>query len=70
MAYTITKTNGDTLTTVPDTETNTDYGIALVGRNYSGYGIYLNDNFVSLMENFAKSTTGNNPLQVNPAQSH
>jgi len=62
MAYTITKTNGDTLTTVPDTETNTDYGITLVGRNYSGYGIYLNDNFVSLMENFAKSTAPAQPL--------
>lgn len=63
MAYTITKTNGDTLTTVPDTETNTDYGITLVGRNYSGYGIYLNDNFVSLMENFAKSTAPAQPLE-------
>jgi hypothetical protein len=63
MAYTITKSNGDTLTTVPDTETNTDYGITLVGRNYSGYGIYLNDNFVSLMENFAKSTAPAQPLE-------
>ena len=63
MAYTITKTNGDTLTTVPDTETNTDYGITLVGRNYSGYGIYLNDNFVSLMENFARSTAPAQPLE-------
>lgn len=63
MAYTIVKTNGDTLTTVPDTETNTDYGITLVGRNYSGYGIYLNDNFVSLMENFAKSTAPAQPLE-------
>jgi hypothetical protein len=63
MAYTITKSNGDTLTTVPDTETNTDYGITLVGRNYSGYGIYLNDNFVSLMENFAKGTAPAQPLE-------
>ena len=49
MAYTITKTNGDTLVSVPDTELNTDYGINLVGRNYAGYGVYLNDNFVSLL---------------------
>lgn len=56
MAYTITKTNGDVLTTVPDTELNTEYGITLVGRNYSGYGLYLNDNFVRLIENFADAT--------------
>ena len=63
MAYTITKTNGDTLVTIPDTERNTDFGISLVGRNYSGYGVYLNDNFVALMENFAKSTAPASPLE-------
>lgn len=63
MSYTITKTNGDTLVTVPDTELNTDYGITLVGRNYAGYGVYLNDNFVSLMENFSKGTAPADPLE-------
>jgi hypothetical protein len=63
MAYTITKTNGDTLVSVPETELNTDYGITLVGRNYAGYGIYLNDNFVSLMENFANPTAPAQPLE-------
>lgn len=63
MAYTITKTNGDTLVSVPETELNTDYGITLVGRNYAGYGIYLNDNFVSLMENFANPTAPAIPLE-------
>jgi len=63
MAYTITKTNGDTLVTVPETELNTDYGITLVGRNYAGYGIYLNDNFVSLMENFANPVAPAIPLE-------
>ena len=63
MAYTITKTNGDTLVVVPDTEKNTDYGITLVGRNYSGYGIYLNDNFISLLENFSKDTAPAQPLE-------
>ena len=62
MAYIITKTNGDSLVTVPDTEKNTDYGVTLVGRNYSGYGVYLNDNFVSLMENFANNTAPGAPL--------
>jgi hypothetical protein len=62
MAYIITKTNGDALVTVPDTEKNTDYGVTLVGRNYSGYGVFLNDNFVALMENFASSTAPVTPL--------
>lgn len=62
MAYIITKTNGDALVTVPDTEANTDYGVTFVGRNYSGYGIFLNDNFVALMENFANSTAPVTPL--------
>ena len=63
MAYIITKTNGDTLVTVPDTEKNTDYGVTLVGRNYSGYGVYLNDNFISLMENFANGISPAAPLE-------
>ena len=62
MAYIITKTNGDTLVTIPDTEKNTDYGITLIGRNYSGYGVFLNDNFVSLLENFAGGSAPTNPL--------
>ncbi len=62
MAYLITKTNGDTLVTVPDTEKNTDYGVTLVGRNYSGYGVFLNDNFIALMENFASGSAPATPL--------
>jgi len=62
MAYIITKTNGDALVTVPDTEKNTDYGVTLVGRNYSGYGVFLNDNFVALMENFASTNAPITPL--------
>jgi hypothetical protein len=48
---------------VPDTEKNTDFGITLVGRNFSGYGVFLNDNFISLMENFNKSTAPASPLE-------
>ena len=62
MAYNIQKTDNTTLITVNDTELNNDFGITLVGRNYSGYGVYLNDNFVRLMENFAKSSPPLRPL--------
>jgi hypothetical protein len=63
MAYTIQKTDGTTLISVPDTEKNTNYGVTLIGRNYSGYGVFLNDNFVSLMENFNKTTPPAQPLE-------
>lgn len=62
MAYNIQKTDNTTLIAVNDTELNNDFGITLVGRNYSGYGVYLNDNFVRLMENFAKSSPPARPL--------
>lgn len=63
MSYTITKTNGDTLITIPDTELNNSFGLYLVGRNYAGYGIYLNDNFVTLLENSANDTAPGSPLE-------
>ena len=63
MAYIITKTDGTTLVTVPDTQSNTDYGITLVGRNYSGYGVFVNDNFVALLENFNKNVPPSSPLE-------
>ena len=63
MAYTIQKTDGTTLVSVPDTEKNTNYGVTFIGKNYSGYGVFLNENFVSLMENFRKSTPPAQPLE-------
>ena len=63
MSYTLTKTDGTTLVTIPDTEINTSYGLTLIGRNYSGYGTFLNDNFISLMENFSNSTPPALPLE-------
>ena len=63
MTYIITKTDGTTLVSIPDTQKNTDYGITLIGQNYSGYGVFLNDNFVSLLENFNKSTPPANVVE-------
>ena len=65
MPYNITKTDNTTLITVNDTELNNDFGVTLVGRNYSGYGVFLNDNFVRLMENFAN---GSPPIRPIPGQ--
>ena len=55
MSYPINKTNGDLLTTILDGTTNTDTGLTLIGRNYTGYGEAQNENFVKLLENFANS---------------
>jgi hypothetical protein len=63
MTYTINKTDGSTLTQLVDGELNqTTTDLTLVGRNTSGYGQYINDNFVWLLENFANVTPPNNPI--------
>ena len=53
MSYTINKTDGNVLITLLDGTTNSDTGLTLIGRNYTGYGQVQNDNFVRLLENFA-----------------
>ena len=64
MAYTIVKSNGQVLTTIPDGTINTSStSVGLPGRNYAGYGQYLDTNFVHMMENFADTAPPANPLQ-------
>jgi hypothetical protein len=64
MAYTIVKSNGQVLTTIPDGTINTtSTSIGLPGRNYAGYGQTLDTNFVWQLENFAGPTPPANPLQ-------
>lgn len=63
MAYIINKTDGSLLTEIVDTAIDqiaTD--LTLIGKNVSGYGEYINENFVRLLENFAAETAPNNPL--------
>ena len=53
MAYTIVKSDGNVLTTIPDGTINTtSTSLGLPGRNYAGYGQALDTNFVHLTENF------------------
>jgi hypothetical protein len=64
MAYTIVKTNGTVLTTIPDGTINTtSTSLGLPGRNFAGYGQSLDTNFVHMMENFANVSPPPNPLQ-------
>jgi hypothetical protein len=54
MAYTINNYNGDIVATVDDGTVNNALDIALIGKNYSGYGEAQNENFVYLLANFAR----------------
>ena len=63
MTYNINNTIGELLAQVADSaidQTTTD--ITFIGKNVSGYGEYINENFVKLLENFASSTQPNNPI--------
>jgi hypothetical protein len=64
MAYTIIKSNGTVLTTIPDGTINTtSTSLGLVGKNFAGYGQTIDTNFVRQLENFASSTPPANPLR-------
>ena len=65
MAYTLNLTNGETLVPggLSDGKIDTDNSsLVLVGRDYAGYGQFINENFIKLLENFAFSSGPPNPL--------
>jgi hypothetical protein len=64
MAYTIVKSDGTVLTTIPDGTLNANStSLGLPGRNYAGYGQYLDTNFVHMLESFADGNVPQNPLR-------
>ena len=62
MPYTINKSNGLLLTTVQDGTIDKTTSLTLVGRNYTGYGSPVDENFVYLLENFSNNTAPKNPI--------
>lgn len=56
MAYQINRTDGSVYAVVADGTINVDTSLVLVGKNYSGYGELLNENFFRLLENHANTT--------------
>lgn len=63
MTYKINKTDGSLLVEVIDNEINTTAAdIALIGKNVSGFGEYINENFIKMLENFASTSEPNNPI--------
>ena len=64
MTYSILLTNGTTLTSVANgTVDQTATDLTLIGQNTSGYGLFINDNFVHLLENFANTSQPNYPIK-------
>jgi hypothetical protein len=64
MAYQINKTDGTIISTVPDGQVDTlSTDLTLIGKNYSGFGESLNENFIKLLENFANSSRPPRPVR-------
>jgi microcystin-dependent protein len=65
MAYNITLTDGTELITgglLDNTTDSANSSLTLVGKNYKGYGLFINQNVVRLMENFANTAAPTAPL--------
>ena len=62
MAYTINLTDGTIFATIADGTINTASSMTLVGKNYAGYGEFLDENFVHLLESSSSSTAPGAPL--------
>ena len=62
MSYTITLTDGSIFATIPDGTINTGSSMTLVGKNYAGYGQFINDDIIRLLENGSDTTAPGAPL--------
>jgi hypothetical protein len=62
MAYVINLTDGTAFATIADGTINTSSSMILVGKNYAGYGEFLDENFIHLLENSANTTAPASPL--------
>ena len=62
MAYTINLTDGSVFATIPDGTINTTSSMTLIGKNYAGYGDFLDENFMHLLENSADTSAPGAPL--------
>jgi len=63
MPYNLSLTNTTGLTTLQDGTIDTaSTSLTLVGKNWPGYGQFLNENLIYLLENFASGTQPNRPV--------
>lgn len=63
MSYKLNKTDGSLLVDLIDGFVDTDStNLTLIGRNYSGFGEFLNENFIKLLENFSNTAAPSSPI--------
>ena len=62
MSYTITLTDGTVFATIADGTINTSSSMTLVGKNYAGYGQFLDTNFIRSLENASNNISPSAPL--------
>lgn len=62
MAYTINLTDGTIYATIADGTINSNSSMILVGKNYAGYGEFLDENFIHLLENGSNTVAPGAPL--------
>lgn len=63
MSYKLNKTDGSLLVELQDGVIDTTSSdVTLVGRNYKGFGEYINENFIKLTESFASTSAPENAI--------
>jgi hypothetical protein len=62
MSYTINLTAGTIFAVIADGTINTSSSMILVGKNYAGYGEFLDENYIHLLENGSNTTAPGAPL--------
>jgi len=63
MSYRLNKTDGTLLVELADGQIDTSTtDITLVGRNYKGFGEFINENYIKMLENFSSTTAPSAPL--------
>jgi len=63
MPYTVSNTRGSTVATVQDGTTVAVGGVTLIGKNFTGYGDIIAEDFVRLLENNASTTAPTDPQE-------
>tara|TARA_B110000503_G_scaffold133164_1_gene210258 strand:+ start:30413 stop:32266 length:1854 start_codon:yes stop_codon:yes gene_type:complete len=64
MSYKLNKTDGSLLVDLVDGKINTTAtNLTLIGKNYQGFGEFINENFIKLLETFSNTAPPSNPLR-------
>lgn len=63
MSYTVNNTRGTVVSTVNNGTTAAVGGITLIGKNYTGYGELIAEDFVKILENNANTSAPTGPLE-------